>query len=400
MKCVIIFSSMILLSILFISIPQVFAHDFTDKHDWQTDYVKYLITMDPPEPILGEPVTISCDGRSDKLPKNLSARLDIINVDNYRDFLHDDDTATVLFHTDQLIRVSCYSVMTNNPSHEKLESSYEFHPLIHNNPVIIPYKEPSFVIVSSDQTDNTSSDDDSQKRPGGGCIDCTPPTLGYNNAGVKKVDNGVCINDSCMDGGYFHTEYPMQNTTINYPNIISTTYYENGSPSNVHLVQLGIGVKEIGSAINDSQVLIEVYIDYFANDMENPTIQEINVIDPDGIINNATATVHLVPCMIHSDATCLKTDFKYSYAKVPTSAVLVSNAIDYDNNTVNNYFNDGLRVADNSIVDTIDIIDSTIPSYPKCTTTSTQADRNNQCHFQLLLNHEINKAQKYLDSLK
>ena len=186
--------------------------------------------------------------------------------------------------------------------------------------------------IGSDQTDDTPSVDDStndstddtQNKSGGGCNDCTPPTLGYNSDGVKKVDNGVCINDSCMDGGFFHTQYPMQNTTINVPNIISTTYYENRGPTNLSLVQLGIGVKEIGSTINDSQVLIEVHLDYFSSDMDNPIIKEIVLIDPDAIISNSTATVSLVPCMDNSGSTCLKTDFEYSYAKVPNSPVLMS----------------------------------------------------------------------------
>lgn len=184
-----------------------------------------------------------------------------------------------------------------------------------------------------------------EKTPNGiGCNDCTPPTLAYNSKGIKQVDNGICINSTCLDAGYFHTNFPMQKTLTYFPNTVSLTYYENQGPSNIKLVQLGIGTPEIGSPINNSQAIIEVYLNNFKGDIYNPSIEEIKLIDPDGIIYFVTAQVELVPCMEYALTSCLKTDFNYSYVKPPSSIVLVSNAIDYSKNTFNNYFNDGLDV--------------------------------------------------------
>jgi len=388
-----------------LSVPQAFADDFTDQRNWQLDRANFVIKMDTLEVLLGEPVNISCESKRDITSNQMTAKLVIINTINDREFTNDGNTSLTTFNTDKLIRVTCFSIMNDNLSRSELQSTYEFHP-ISDDVSEIDENDPVRLIPKATNTDPelpTPTVDDStndSKKSNGGCSDCTPPTLGYDGEGVKKVDNGVCINDSCMDGGYFHTEYPMQHTTINQLNVISTTYYENGSPSNVSLVQLGIGVKEIGSPINDSQVLIEVYLDYFANDMENPSIKEIILIDPDGIINNATAVISLVPCMENSGTPCLKTDFSYSYGIVPSTTILMSNAIDYDGNVINNYFNDGLAVTDNTIDDVpvlpeIDIV----PLEPKCTTSSTQADRNN-CQFKFIVSHEINRAQAYLDSIK
>jgi len=179
----------------------------------------------------------------------------------------------------------------------------------------------------------------------GGCSDCTPPTLGYNSNGVKKVDNGVCINDSCMDGGKYHTEYPMQNTLLYFPNTISLKYYENGSPSNIQMAQLGLGVYEIGSPLSESQAVIEVWLNPFKNDIYNPSIKEIILTDKDEILSWYDATIKLVPCMTaHSANNCLEFNFKFGYAKPPQSPILVTNAWDIPRNTINNYINNGLNV--------------------------------------------------------
>lgn len=236
-------------------------------------------------------------------------------------------------------------------------------------------------------------EEEKPKKSNGGCADCTPPTLGYDSMGVKKVDDGVCINDSCMDGGYYHTEYPMQSTLLYFPNIVSTTYYENNGPSNMKLVQLGIGVKEIGSPLSQSQAIIEVWLNNFRNDIYNPSIEEIKLVDPDGIINKATAEVELVPCMEDSDATCLKTDFKYSYAKPPNSTILMSNAWDQYRNAYNNYFNDGLEVIYYS-PPSVDIQEE-----PKeCVIQSIQ-HRNNPCQFLPLIEYEKQRALKITEEL-
>lgn len=234
-----------------------------------------------------------------------------------------------------------------------------------------------------------------KKKSGGGCNDCTPPTLAYNSEGRKLVDNGICINDTCMDGGYFHTEYPMQNTFLYYPNVISTTYYENGGASNIKLTQLGIGVKEIGSSISQSQALIEVYMDYFSNDLENPKIKEIILNDPDGIIDNYNATISLVPCQEGDvNNNCLQTEYTYSYKIVPESPVLMSNAIDYKRNVINSYFNDGLLVYD----PTPEILPQVVLAQEEECIIKMVPKRNNVCQFLPLIDYEISKAEQVINN--
>jgi len=178
-----------------------------------------------------------------------------------------------------------------------------------------------------------------EKPNGGGCSDCTPPTLGIDSKGKNQVNNGVCKNDTCRDAGYFYTDFPSQRTLIYFPNTVSLTYYEDGGPSNIKLVQYAIGCPEIGSPISECQVIVEVHLNHFKNDIDNPSIKEIKLIDPDGIISAAKAQVELVQCMDESGSPlCLKTVIKHSYAKAPFSTISASSAIDIPKNTFNNYF--------------------------------------------------------------
>jgi len=234
--------------------------------------------------------------------------------------------------------------------------------------------------------------DESKKKSNGGCSDCIYPTIGFDTKGTLLVTDGICINNSCMDAGAYHTEYPMVNTTIYSPNTISVKYYENGSPSNIKLIQLGIGVNEVGLPLSESQALIEVHLNYFKNDMYNPTIKEIILIDPDEIIHMYDADVFLVSCMDDSNySDCLQTDFSYSYSKAPTSPILVSNAVDYNKNTRNFYFNDGLNVSSPPI-----IIPPKIEKEPRECKISSVPNRNNPCQFLPMIEYEQYRAQQLL----
>lgn len=396
--------------IFIISTPLVFADDFTEKKDWQKNNALYLIEIDPLQPVVGDYTNVSCVSRTNDAVRMIS-ELIIISVLNEREFASGNSTSIVTFNTDKLIRVTCMATMVANPNIKELHSTLEFHPVDSKNtidsgdkvtedvvfglPVI---KIPSSPVVS----DENSTNDNSQKKSNnGGCNDCTPPTLGYDGTGVKKVDNGVCINDSCMDGGYFHTEYPMQSTLLFFPNTISLKYYENGSPTNIVMAQLGLGVPEIGSPLGESEVIIEVWLNYFKNDIYNPTIKQIIVTDPDDILSWYNADIQLVQCMIqdNTDNNCLEFNFKFAYAQPPVSTILMSNAMDTKRNVMNSYFNDGLNVLHSTIYAPKVIIPTLEEPQKECHYKTIQK-RNNPCQFLSLIEFEKNRALEYLDQFK
>jgi len=258
------------------------------------------------------------------------------------------------------------------------------------------------------------------KSRSGGCSNCTPPTLGLDNNGKLLVKDGITINGYSEDGGYYHTKYPMQYTNLGELNNINLKYFDDMGVNNITIVQLGIGVKEIGSPVSTSQALIEVHMNNFSNDIDNPTIKEILIIDDYEIISNESATVQLSTCSESYstdttnvklsdsfddkfefyknliDDTCLSVNFTYSYDKIPDSWILLSNAIDYKRNTFNNYFNDGLTVIDTNPV--IVIEEDTTYKYECKDTTQNVITRNN-CNFKLIKQYEAQKSINVMNSI-
>lgn len=369
---------------------------YPEQNDWELKDGMLRIYMSNKLPSIGERVEISCESKlGNVLSQQMTPELIILNKENNREIYRGQYGVNVEFNTTQDMRIVCVSIMNDDSSKKILQATYVFNAKTSTDPRPGDFDDDEMTIFSI--INDSSEDSTAAEKPNAGnnCNDCTPPTLGYNSAGEKKVDNGVCINDSCMDGGYFHTEYPMQSTLLFFPNVISTTYYENHEAHNIKLVQLGLGISEIGAPISTSQVLIEVWLDDFRNDVYNPSIKEIIIVDPDEIISAASADVNLVKCMDGNETTCLKVNFNYSYAKVPDSTKLVSNAIDYDHNTINNYFNDGLMV----IHDSPEITNTPEIESKSCITKSVLT-RNNPCIFLPLIDAEIKRAQDYLDQLQ
>lgn len=305
----------IFILVIVFTIPTVYAVD--DSFTLNDPYLKIVIT--PEQLIIGEPVTISCKLLNDEIQFFVILRVFL----NYQTVYEGSESVTMTFDTSDMIGVDCVTVFVGTAIPYIIQSHLHFTPI---------------------ELSSTYPSDNIKKSGRGGCSDCIPPTLGYDSKGVKKVDNGICINGSCMDGGYFHTEYTMQSTLLYWPNTISLKYYENNGPSNMQMVQLGIGVKEIGSPLSQSQAIIEVWLNPFKGDMYNPTIQEIIIVDPDKMLYYTDADISLVPCMDSFSSSCLQVDFKYSYAKPPASPILVTNAWDIPRNAINNYINNGLSV--------------------------------------------------------
>lgn len=192
-----------------------------------------------------------------------------------------------------------------------------------------------------------------KNKTGGGCGgDCTPPTLGKDSDGKLRVENGISINGVAKDGSYYYTEYPMIYTNIGDENSIILKYFENGSPSNIEMIQLA-SIKEKGTSFGESQWMIEVWLNYFANDMYNPTIKEIKVFDKDNLLSDVNAKVWLSQCKSDSKDPlgCLSVMFNFTNEQVPNSPVLVAEARDYKRNVIQNIFNDGLQVVDPDYVE-------------------------------------------------
>lgn len=217
------------------------------------------------------------------------------------------------------------------------------------------------------------------KKSGGGCNDCKSPTIGLDAHGKRFVNAGLILNGEVYNVEYYKTHMPMQNTTIYYTNNATFKVYENGGIYNIENFQLGLGVKEIGTPINEAQARIEVYPDRYAYQTDSVGVEEIKVIDPDNIINDVEVNLSIVDCGVIADP-CLGVEVLWSYAKAPTYDVLMTNVYDFKKNTINDYFNDGLYVHRPLVVD-----DTPEPYKYECKDTPldevTGPVTRNNCHF-------------------
>ena len=132
---------------------------------------------------------------------------------------------------------------------------------------------------------------------GGGCDDCTPPTLGINSHGERLVDGGFSYNGKMVDAALFHTEFPLINATIGEINVIKVKIYENGGIQNIQNIQFGLGVIEVGKPLSLSEVIILVGLHH-----NGTAVELIAITDKENLIdhNSVSATVNTTKCKTES----------------------------------------------------------------------------------------------------
>ena len=121
----------------------------------------------------------------------------------------------------------------------------------------------------------------------GGCSgDCTPPTLGIDNAGRQIVKGGFTINGNAFDVNHFRQTIPTQVIKVNDPVTVTLTMFENTSPKSLKHVgfMMGLEYKVIGGVrvqAHDVQIHWERGLD------GNPSVV---IDDPEGLTRDVSVT--------------------------------------------------------------------------------------------------------------
>jgi len=189
----------------------------------------------------------------------------------------------------------------------------------------------------------TANDTITLTKKNGGCADCISPTIGKDVNGKRFVDYGLVLNDTPYQVEILKTHTEMQYTTLGKENHLQVKIYDNQGSRNIDFVQFAL-VKEIGVSMNIHEPRIEI-------DLKHNIIQEIKLLDKNGIINNYRVDVSIADCMEGYTHQCLKLDIYWTFDKVPKYKVLNINGWDKAGNSFNNYFNDGLTVIDPNYVE-------------------------------------------------
>ena len=177
-------------------------------------------------------------------------------------------------------------------------------------------------------------------RSGGGSGDTTPSTLGLTN-GVRMVENGFSFNGNTVNVDNYHTKFPLLSVLVGFPNTVEMKIYENGGLSKINRVQFGLGVKETGTPLSESEVIVLINLHHNGTSVESIGYEgDTSLL----VLNKTNVELSIVPCKANSFAECLLVSLTYTYRVGPDYTTIVVNTMDDRRNSWNYYFNDGIKV--------------------------------------------------------
>lgn len=175
---------------------------------------------------------------------------------------------------------------------------------------------------------------------GGSSGDTTPSTLGISN-GVRMVENGFSFNGKSVNVDNYHTEFPLISVLVGFPNTVEMKIYENGGLSKINRVQFGLGVKEVGTPLSESEVIVLINLHHNGTSVESIEYEGDETLL---VVSKTKVVLSIVKCKTNSSSECLLVSLTYTYREGPRYDMLVVNTMDDRRNTWNYYFNDGVKV--------------------------------------------------------
>ena len=178
-----------------------------------------------------------------------------------------------------------------------------------------------------------------ERSGGSGCSgDCTYPTLGLDKKGFRIVEGGFSYNDNVVDAIPWHTPYPLITTETHKINEMIIKAWDNNT---VRLIQMGLGIPEIGSLTDDAEILIEVWFEPYTSNIE-----ELKIIDPHNLLKHPLVSVKskMTDCRANNDEQCISIIVNYVYDKIPKYNIIKVDVMDFARNVQSTTFNDGIEI--------------------------------------------------------
>ena len=210
--------------------------------------------------------------------------------------------------------------------------------------------------ASTMRTAGTSSSSSSSS----GCNDCTPPTLGVDNTGTRRVSNGFTYNEQTTNVDYYYTPLPLITVEVGQENVAKLRIYEDSGPTRLRHAGLAFGIST-GQHFAQSEVSINVDISFNGE-------LAINLNDPQNIIDNDTLRAErtIVSCMENSESECTLITINHTFRQ-PLDFNIVSTSVwDERRNSWQNFYNHGIEITGDSLNPTHGILvnDGTLTLYP------------------------------------
>lgn len=171
-------------------------------------------------------------------------------------------------------------------------------------------------------------------------LDKTPPTLGVNNKGERFIIGGFTINEVSINAEYFYTPMNLQVLKVGINNTVILKIYENNGAKAVERAIFCINIPFDGYVSDTTPCLI------WKNSFDGK--QSISTIGSD-IFSSVSANGQVTSYNIMIVTINFVVDQPQPPAKFGTSIS------DRSGNTWQNYFNDGIKVIENSSLITKEI---------------------------------------------
>ena len=169
---------------------------------------------------------------------------------------------------------------------------------------------------------------------GGGCSgDCTPPTLGTDNAGKQIISGGFAINGNAFDVTYYKQDIPTQTIQVDEPVTVTLTVFENSAPQFLRHVGLMIGLEnKFVSGVTVKSYLVQIH---WEQDRRGENM--VKTDDPDGLVKEVSVSE-----VVEGKNNVVTLEF--TPTQVFDTSTVVVQMWDEERNSWSNYFYDSMRI--------------------------------------------------------
>ena len=175
------------------------------------------------------------------------------------------------------------------------------------------------------------------------------PTFGLSHLTESLiVNNGMCLNDSCVDVVSWHTKYPEDKILIDTTNYLQAKMYTDKT---LRYVEFFFGVPRPGDASN-AEVFVKVSLSRNYTSPNNYDVTGISTIDTEGLLDGTVtaATIQPSKCLsADAEPSCHTVTLQFDFNEAPIHKAFAIAAVDMDRRVHTNYFNDGFVVLGESL---------------------------------------------------
>lgn len=189
--------------------------------------------------------------------------------------------------------------------------------------------------------DSSSGPSDSGDSGGGGCVNCTPPTLGLNSDYKRIVEHGFSFNDNPVDVEYHYTPYPLITAKVGEENKIVLKIFDDGGTQNIEHVGLAFGLGK-DQFFSESKATINL-------DRTLDGKEETTTYDPENVLDNVKIVTSKDQCNINSKIQCLKVTIHQTFRDVLEFNMVSTNVWDSKKNAWQNFYNHGIEITGESL---------------------------------------------------